>query len=189
MSRGVCKIEGCGRVSVGRGLCEMHWARWRRTGDPMGQHLPSFNDRFWAKVDKSGECWEWTGAKNHYGYGKFSVRRCVWVFAHRVAWEITNGEIPAGRFVCHRCDNPACVRPDHLFLGTAQDNSTDAKVKQRSKSASHLGRRLTREEVEQMRSLYQGGECSQQQLARRFGVSQGLVSAIVRGRLYTTEGS
>lgn len=88
-------------------------------------------DRFWSKVDQSGDCWEWTAAANRQGYGKFKARSYVLVPAHRHSWELANGPIPAGMYVCHRCDNPRCVRPDHLFLGTHQDNVTDMMAKGR----------------------------------------------------------
>lgn len=88
-------------------------------------------DRFWPKVRKSDGCWEWTRATTTHGYGKFSVATAVWDRAHRVAWKLTNGPIPDGMFVCHHCDNPLCVRPDHLFLGTHGDNMRDASTKGR----------------------------------------------------------
>jgi hypothetical protein len=95
-------------------------------------------DRFWEKVDKSGDCWLWTGARDQHGYGSLSVahegrerRRSVPVKASRVSWQIHNGPIPAGMWVLHRCDNPPCVRPDHLFLGTQLDNMRDASAKGR----------------------------------------------------------
>lgn len=89
---------------------------------------------FWDRVDTSGSCWVWTGACNRKGYGEYhfngKARR-----AHRVSWELTYGPIPEGLIVCHRCDNPSCVRPDHLFLGTHSDNAIDRERKGRGGSA------------------------------------------------------
>ena len=85
---------------------------------------------FWAKVDKSGECWTWTGARDPRGYGRLGRGRKT-LFAHRFSWEEENGPIPNGLFVCHSCDNPACVRPSHLFLGTQKDNIRDMMSKNR----------------------------------------------------------
>ncbi len=96
-------------------------------------------ERFWEKVAKAdGDgCWLWTGAiGKRWGYGtiKSGVRTRS---AHRVAWELTNGPIPAGLCVCHRCDTPACVRPTHLFLGTAADNMRDMYTKGRKTWKGH----------------------------------------------------
>ena len=98
--------------------------------------------RFWASVDRrmDAECWPWTGAKNHGGYGHLKV----WVgaehserIATRVMWTLTHGPIPDGLFVLHRCDNPPCVNPAHLFLGTNDDNMRDAFVKHRIRTPQH----------------------------------------------------
>lgn len=86
-------------------------------------------ERFWSKVDKSGECWLWTGGKSG-GYGYFKVNGST-LRANRLAYEIEHGEIPEGMLVCHSCDTPACVNPAHLWLGTDKDNQADKVAKGR----------------------------------------------------------
>lgn len=94
---------------------------------------PAITARFWQKVDTSGECWLWTAGRTKAGYGKFCVHKHTagTVLAHRFAYAQLVAPIPDGRFVCHHCDNPSCVRPDHLFLGDAEANMQDMSAKAR----------------------------------------------------------
>lgn len=105
--------------------CYSDW-RSRRT---------SFVDRFWSKVNKTSNCWLWTGVTRGMGYGMVALRRVDGKqpreMAHRLSWQLANGPIPDGLLVLHRCDVPACVNPEHLFLGTTKDNAQDALRKGR----------------------------------------------------------
>ena len=101
---------------------------WRKHGVIVASDAARIEARFWAMVNKTKRCWIWTGSKHPRGYGQLVIgtrtnRRVV--LAHRFAWELKHGPIPAGKNACHRCDNPQCVRPSHLFLGSQSDNMRD----------------------------------------------------------------
>lgn len=145
---------------------------------------PEFIERFWAKVEKTDGCWLWTAkSKDKDGYGLFHAPRRM-VRAHRLSWELAAGESPGKALVCHRCDNPACVRPDHLFLGTARDNFRDCLAKGRysPKGTGNAAAKLSEEDVSKVRNLYATGQWSQQAIADIFGVTQTTVSTIVLGK-------
>lgn len=152
-------------------------------------------DRFWAKVSYSDDCWEWQGAIRSWGYGVFqagSWGHSKVVRAHRMAWEIVNGPIPEGLWVLHRCDNPRCVRPDHLFLGDAFDNMRDCANKgrlgsqvhpeARPRGERHHNARLTDDQVETIRRRYAAGGVSQYALAAEYGTTRPTIGRIVQGR-------
>lgn len=152
-----------------------------------GHHTPHTRDvveRFWTKVVKNGqdECWFWSAGKSRGRYGQFWMEGRV-EGAHRVAWAIKNGVVPDGMHVLHRCDNPTCVNPSHLWLGTHADNMADREAKGRGhqpKGARNGSARLTREIVRQIRHVYANGTKTQARLAEIFGVNNTCISKIVR---------
>src|SRR4030043_140451 len=106
-------------------------------------------DRFWEKVNKTNSCWLWTASGTAQGYGRFRIGHKKQL-AHRISWEIHNGPIPIGMLVCHKCDNPPCVNPHHLFLGSISDNTKDMYLKKRrSQSRANNGNaKLNKKQVQ-----------------------------------------
>lgn len=144
-------------------------------------------ERFWARVQKSDGCWEWTasrrGGRPGAEYGAFSVGRRS-VSAHRFSWELHRGLVPEGLMVLHECDNPKCVRPDHLFLGTNLDNIDDMVKKERqSRGETHGMHRLTEADVLAARERYATGE-SVEDLARQLGVARVTMQQAITGRTW-----
>lgn len=141
--------------------------------------------RFWRKVDRSGECWEWQATSTSGGYGNFSIAPGVTSHAQRVAWILTYGAVPPGLFVCHRCDNRLCVRPSHLFLGDALANTRDMDSKGRGRrpvGEMHPRAKLSRTDVETIRARYEPGKGGA--LARAYGVSDSVISRVVNGKAW-----
>lgn len=142
-------------------------------------------DRFWEKVDKSGECWLWTRACDPEGYGRFNCGPGQGTqLAPRVAYELTFGPIPEGLDVLHTCDNPPCVRPVHLFLGTQAVNMADMVAKDRRNDA-HGERaataKLTSSQVQAIRAHHAKGGISFAQLGREHGIAAPTVAKLIRG--------
>lgn len=146
----------------------------------MSQPLTSREMRFLHHVLGDG-CWVWRGGLEADGYGRFPDAG-GWRRAHRVAWELYYGPIPEGLCVCHRCDNPACVRPDHLFLGTHRDNIRDRDSKGRAAAGSRNGRaKLTEPEVQSIREEVAAGR-SMYGIAKRRGLNPTTVQDLVSGK-------
>lgn len=139
----------------------------------------TYIDRFMKKIIKK-DCWEWTACTTPQGYGQF-VFNGKMQGAHRVSWQIHRGSIPYGMLVCHKCDNPRCVNPDHLFLGTHKDNSVDMSSKGRGllkRGEKHPSAKLKEEDVKEIFNL--SGQLSQREIAKKFNVSQGLIQIILK---------
>lgn len=110
-----CSIDGCGRDVLSRGYCDPHYKRLRKYGDPLGKpSRPSARERFWSKVNKTDDCWEWLAGKISTGYGMFHPTSGENVLAHRYSYEMAHGQIPDGLHVDHLCRNRICVNPAHL---------------------------------------------------------------------------
>lgn len=141
--------------------------------------------RFSKFVKKTDTCWLWIGSKFENNYGKF------WVSgknrkAHRVSYEIHKGDIPKGMFVCHSCDNPSCVNPEHLFVGTPKDNTRDKFAKGRDntpKGAGHYAAKLTEHDIPLIRQAHQEG-FTQKVIATTFGVSNATIRDILTRKIW-----
>lgn len=138
-------------------------------------------DRFMAKVLKTDSCWNWTGAKKTSGYGNFYMNK-KFVCAHRASYVLFVGEIKEGNVICHKCDNPSCVNPEHLFSGTQKENIRDMKIKGRAMGAIkggvfHPVSKLTNEDIVKIRARRKAGELLRI-IAADFGITEGNVSYI-----------
>ena len=143
-------------------------------------------DRFWAMAmpEPNSGCWLWMGNCIRSGYGRFGNRtrnKAQNILAHRLAWEFARGTIPTGMLVLHKCDVPLCVNPDHLFLGTGQDNMTDKCRKGRHRNGGARTARLTEHDVRAIRA----DDRTHQEIADVFGVSQTHITNIKNGKRRT----
>jgi hypothetical protein len=153
-------------------------------GAAVSRHATPLADRFWSKVKKDSglywdgsECWLWIAYRGGGGYGRINDRgRCI--YAHRVAYELAHGPIPATLQVLHHCDTPACVRPEHLFVGDWLLNAQDRARKGRWPAT------LTAASVQEIRRLWAAGKHSQSSLAAQFGVQIPAISRLVTGKTW-----
>lgn len=163
-------------------FCSIRCARIAQTMKPKAV-------RFWAKVQKTDGCWLWTGAKRS-GTHTYGVLRTgprsggTDEVAHRVSWELHIGPIPPGLWVLHHCDNPPCVRPDHLYIGTASDNVADRQ--RRHRHWSHAGEhhpfhKLTEQDIRSIRSARAEGQLLRE-IAARYNITIGAVANIAARR-------
>lgn len=185
----VCLREDCLRPSRARGLCVNHyqaflWAerrlaqsqKFRKTRLTPDERF----DRYFAAGARS-QCWEWTAGRDASGYGRFMLHGSA-VPASRYALERSTGTASAGMYACHRCDNPPCVNPSHLYWGTRQDNADDAVSRGRIPVGEQKAQAvLTEAQVIEIRELHASGQL-QRVIAESFGISAQTVRAIALGR-------
>jgi len=156
----------------------------------MPHDIRSFEERFWDKVQKTKSCWLWTGHRNRNGYGCGIRNHYKRILAHRASWIINCGEIPNGKLVLHKCDNPPCVNPEHLFIGTYRDNNIDMYKKGRGtqgakQGSKNINSKLTEEDVKFIKNNWQKSnrwnkpQNSIDNLAKRFNVSKHTIRNII----------
>lgn len=206
MDERTCSNLGCNEPVDSRGRCKRHYEQWRLSDE--GRKVVRHPDqrpalvRFWSNVDQSGDCWTWTGTVDEDGYGKFNTRAggIRYWNTHRFSFWLATGIHPGRLWVLHHCDNPPCVRPDHLFLGDAAANNADMTAKGRERYPSgddHYARlnpdivrhgddspfvRISDAAVDDIRRRWASGGITQAALAAEYGISPALASLICAGK-------
>ncbi len=169
--------------------------------------ISTVEERFWSRINKDGPipphcpelgaCWVWTAGQNGHGYGTLRIGTGKHKASHRLGYELQVGPIPDGVLICHRCDNPLCVRGSHLFPGTPAENTADCQEKGRIARGDRNGSRLHPESitrgakipwaklsdtsVREIRVAYQAGGLSQRQIAAQYGVSKTTIGLAING--------
>lgn len=161
----VCTIDNCEQKHVANGLCRKHYMRMWNYGRLELLDREPIESKY--SINQKTGCWEWLLGKDKDGYGKICAGRKS-LRAHRYLWELKNGPIPSGLLVCHKCDNPKCVNPDHMFLGTHKDNHDDRGRKNRQAKGEVSGSAKFTE------NIIQGilTASSYKEAKERFGVSK-----------------
>jgi len=196
----ICKVNNCGREVYAKSMCASHNSRFNRTGDanemvPIKNIKMSLIDRFKEKIapKNSNGCMEWMACLSDNRYGAFitgsrTKRTRKRYIAHRLSYELFVGAIPKGKCVLHKCDNPKCVNPEHLFLGTQSDNMKDMIKKGRDFHVALLGSKhgnakLNEEQVMEIKDKIKNG-ISLIELSKIYNVSPENISSIKRGKTW-----
>jgi hypothetical protein len=179
-SRGMIVCVVCNAApSIGRKLCRPCYNRARNNGTLHQFAQLGPNDVFESRIQKTDTCWLWTGTKNNYGYGIFLLPGEIPIRAHRYSYEFfTKNKIPPEKIIMHTCDNPPCVNPAHLRVGTKAENNADTAIKHHHHyGLDHWNGRLTDADVAQIRV----SDRTQKEIAAYFKISQSHVSKIKNG--------
>lgn len=182
----ICSIDGCNNKHLAKGFCNSHYLRSKR-----GKNLElkscyqmDIKERLFSFINmNSNGCWDWIGAKNKKGYGCLSYKNKTTI-AHRLSYLLFIGEIPKDLHVLHRCDNPKCINPNHLFLGTDLDNSNDKISKGRfvcSYGKDNGNSKLTDEQVVDIKIKIKKG-LSFASISRTYEVSETTIAYIAKNK-------
>lgn len=184
-----CSIAYCEFPVIALGLCSRHYQAKRKYGDPetvkqKQHHGLTASERFFLYTEKSDGCWIWKGFKDPNGYGRLNVNG-IPMLASRLSYQVHYGSIPEGKYVCHKCDTPSCVNPEHLFLGTQQDNVDDMISKGRDKKRAlkgmaHPNSKLTDDDVRAIKASNEQTKA----LSRRFKISEAVIHDIRKGKIW-----
>lgn len=180
---GVCAVDGCDRKYYAKHHCRMHWERLHRNGTTDRKGIEPGTppaERLNSQLERVGECTEFMGYRNSNGYGELTIDR-KFVLAHRLSYELSFGPIPDGLIVRHKCDNPPCVDPDHLEVGTQSDNLRDRDERGRTARGMNNGTaKLTDEDVRKIRKIRSDG-WTYAELAALFSVGGTTIARVVTG--------
>jgi hypothetical protein len=188
---GICSVEGCSQKVRCKGLCPLHYDRWIKRGSTDNPRK-SLKQRFLEKIREDSEtgCWEWQGSKNNHGYGVMGVGRSNRA-AHRVGYELYRRPLEKGELALHRCDNPGCVNPRHIFTGDQKANVRDMNAKGRGNYTKEKVRgsrspnsKLTEADVAELKRRLLLGE-PKTKLARDFNISRAVIWNIQTGKAWT----
>lgn len=167
-----CKC-GCGTLILNhdnRGRLR-YWAKGHSTKEPI-------EVSFFKKLKKTKTCWIWTGCKLKSGYGQIGRHGGPYYQTHRLSWIIANGPIPDNLQVLHRCDNPPCCNPDHLFLGTHDDNMKDKVIKNRQ------SRKINKDDVIYILKSYKSGDKTASELSKKYNLSRNYINDIIKRKTW-----
>lgn len=186
----ICCVKECNSPVKAKGFCGAHYRKFRKYGDATVVKMVQLHgmtpaERWAHYTDKSDGCWLWNGYKDPHGYGRLNIDG-IPILAHRLGWELVNGPIPAGKYLCHSCDTPACVSPAHMFVGDPADNSIDMWTKGRARPGHVAGEKhgcakLTDDQVREIRKSVGASHV----VGEKYGISGRQVRAIRNREAWT----